>query len=277
MVTINEQLYHYMLQHLTCITDEWLAKRRQVAGSIYSSDAHVDTEALLRKQNQMTNETIATLLIEDYAIFKEKKDQWAIEVAQSRMNSGTPIYEVLYALQDAREVFWTYIEKFSKKEHQKVTIEHVLEWGRLIHKGFDDLCGAFAQHYYYIVKQRLNDQQQLIHELSAPIIPISETRAILPLIGDIDTVRAKMIVENIPHDCMELGVTQLFIDLSGVAIIDTMVAQQLFQLTSVLTLLGISAVITGIRPEIAQTSVHLGLDFSIVSTYSTLKRALTDL
>ncbi|MFD4927588.1 STAS domain-containing protein [Peribacillus butanolivorans] len=75
--------------------------------------------------------------------------------------------------------------------------------------------------------------------------------------------------------CINRNVSHLFIDLSDVTLLDTMVAHQIYQLISTLNLLGIQSTISGIRPEVAQTSIQLGLDFSHVSTHSTLKHALS--
>ncbi|MER2237059.1 MAG: STAS domain-containing protein, partial [Psychrobacillus sp.] len=72
----------------------------------------------------------------------------------------------------------------------------------------------------------------------------------------------------------ELGLDKLFIDISGVSIIDTMVANELYKFMEVLSLLGIRPYISGIRPEVAHTSVQLGLDFGKISTFSSLKQAL---
>ena len=80
--------------------------------------------------------------------------------------------------------------------------------------------------------------------------------------------------EFVPKRCVELDITHLFIDLSGVSLIDTMVANHFYQLMQVLDLLGIESTLTGIRPEIAQTSVQLGLDFSKINTYSSLQLAI---
>ena len=83
-----------------------------------------------------------------------------------------------------------------------------------------------------------------------------------------------MILENTLHQCSEKRITQLYIDLSGVAMIDTMVAQQLFTLIESLGMLGVKATLSGIRPEIAQTAVQLGLSFSNLSIRSSLAEAI---
>ncbi|BBP89712.1 hypothetical protein BsIDN1_33300 [Bacillus safensis] len=97
----------------------------------------------------------------------------------------------------------------------------------------------------------------------------------MPLVGDIDTARAKIILENTLNQCSQKGVQQhLCIDLSGVVMIDTMVAHQIFDLVTSLRLIGVETTISGIRPEIAQTAVQLGLPFNEFRTASSLAHAL---
>lgn len=96
----------------------------------------------------------------------------------------------------------------------------------------------------------------------------------MPLVGDIDTARAKIILENTLKQCSQKGVQHLCIDLSGVVIIDTMVAQQIFDLVTSLRLIGVETTISGIRPEIAQTAVQLGLPFNEFRTAASLAHAL---
>lgn len=115
----------------------------------------------------------------------------------------------------------------------------------------------------------------MIQELSSPVIALDNKRALLPLIGDIDTTRAKFILEHTLEQCGEKGIHHLFIDLSGVVMIDTHVAHQIFNLIKSLSLIGVKTTLSGIRPEIAQTTVQFGISFNDVSIKPTLAGALT--
>lgn len=86
--------------------------------------------------------------------------------------------------------------------------------------------------------------------------------------------RAKIILESVLEQASRLRLTHLFIDISGVPVVDTMVAYQLFKVVDSAKLLGIETIISGIRPEIAQTVVKLGIDFSKVNTEHSLAKAL---
>ncbi|MGG0643471.1 STAS domain-containing protein [Sporosarcina gallistercoris] len=272
----NKELNRYLMDNITVITDEWLALRDSGQKSIYSSDAGSAAEQTLREQNNRTNRTIASSLLGPSGNFEEQKEEWAELVAKSRIASNTSIAEVVDALSRVRKVFWRQVERFVGQQTETVPVAVVLQWGETIHLAFDKLLTAFSAMYFKLMTTRLNAQQSLIDELSSPIIKINKNIGILPLVGDIDTERAKMILEVVPAKCMETDIIKLFIDLSGVSIIDTMVANQLFEVIQVLNLLGIQSTITGIRPEIAQTSIQLGLDFSMIDTHSSLQQALKD-
>ncbi|MFP3729131.1 STAS domain-containing protein, partial [Priestia filamentosa] len=123
-------------------------------------------------------------------------------------------------------------------------------------------------------ESRLKAQQEMINELSSPIISLTKHVALLPLVGDIDTARAKFILDSTLTQCTEREIHHLLVDLSGVVMIDTMVAQQLFQLIETLNLIGVTSTFSGIRPEIAQTAVQLGINFNRVSIVSTLEQAV---
>jgi rsbT co-antagonist protein RsbR len=99
---------------------------------------------------------------------------------------------------------------------------------------------------------------------------------LLPLIGEIDTTRARFIVENTLQHCIDKDISHLLIDLSGVLIIDTMVAQQIFQLVETLSLIGVKSTLSGIRPEIAMTAVQLGLSFESITIKSNLAQAISE-
>lgn len=274
MVGINQMLYEFLQEHIDDITEEWLSYRVETKGSVYSISAGEKSEKSLREQNRLTNLTIASSLLEDKEIFEENKKNWALLVAQSRIHTRTPIYEVQEALGKVRLAYWSWIEKFVEQNGEKVLRTDILHWGIAIHMAFDALMVEFSKRYDELMNTRLSAQQMLIEELNAPIIKLNETIGVLPIIGEIDTTRVQSIADYVPQKSVELGVSHLFIDLSGVSLIDTMVANHLYQMTQMLDLLGIKSSLTGIRPEIAQTSVQLGLDFSRISTYGSLQLAL---
>lgn len=111
-------------------------------------------------------------------------------------------------------------------------------------------------------------------ELSVPVIQVTQEMGIIPLVGDIDTRRSLELMEKALSSVSKLGLSHIFIDLSGVPIIDTMVANHLFRVVDALKLVGVETILSGIRPEIAQTMVQLGLFKHNTITYSSLHKAI---
>lgn len=119
------------------------------------------------------------------------------------------------------------------------------------------------------------ETQKEFARLSAPVVPIKDGIAILPLIGAIDSFRANHILENVVPELSELKLKYLIIDFSGILNIDLEVAHNFVQIQGVLKLIGIDTLVTGIRPELAQTVVHAGMDkMTTITSFAHVKQAL---
>lgn len=117
-------------------------------------------------------------------------------------------------------------------------------------------------------------QRNALKELSAPLIPVFEGISVMPLVGTIDTERAKLIMENLLEGTIEHGAQVVLIDITGVPVVDTMVAHHIIQAAEAVRLVGSKCILVGIRPEIAQTIVNLGIDLGAFPTRSTLKKGI---
>ncbi|MGG3178084.1 STAS domain-containing protein [Priestia megaterium] len=138
----------------------------------------------------------------------------------------------------------------------------------------DDAIHYVSQSYFNNYKNNIRSARYAIDELSVPIVRMTETVGILPLVGDLDTQRAQVLIENALAKSREYQLGWLIIDLSAVPIIDTMVADQLFKVIRGLQLIGVDVVLSGIRSEIAQTMVDLGIKIDNVKTFASLHQAV---
>jgi PAS domain S-box-containing protein len=114
-------------------------------------------------------------------------------------------------------------------------------------------------------------QQALLQELSTPLIPISDEVVVMPLIGSVDTLRAQNVMGTLLHGVEKSRARTAILDITGVPVVDTQVANTLIQSAQAVQLLGAEVVLTGIGPEIAQTLVGLGVELPGVVTRSTLQ------
>ena len=111
-------------------------------------------------------------------------------------------------------------------------------------------------------------------EISTPVIRVWDGIVALPIIGTLDSSRTQVVMENLLQGIVETGSSIAILDISGVPTVDSLVAQNLIKTVSATRLMGAECIISGIRPEIAQTVVHLGIDLSNIITKSTLASAL---
>ncbi len=117
-------------------------------------------------------------------------------------------------------------------------------------------------------------QKIALQELSAPLIPVFEGITVMPLVGTIDTERAKQIMENLLNGVVKHRSEVVLIDITGVPVVDTMVAHHIIQAADAVRLVGAKCMLVGIRPEIAQTIVNLGIDLNQFTTKNTLKKGI---
>jgi rsbT co-antagonist protein RsbR len=129
-----------------------------------------------------------------------------------------------------------------------------------------DQLGLFTTEAYQKTRETLIvRQQQEIAELSTPVIKLWEGILALPLIGTLDSQRTQVVMENLLEPIVAQGATMAIIDITGVPTVDTLTAQHLLKTVAAARLMGADCIISGIRPQIAQTMVHLGVELSVVS------------
>ncbi len=117
-------------------------------------------------------------------------------------------------------------------------------------------------------------QTDEITEISTPVIRVWDGILALPIIGTLDSSRTQVVMESLLQEIVESGSSIAILDISGVPAVDSLVAQHLIKTVSATRLMGAECIISGIRPEIAQTVVHLGIDLSHVTTKASLASAL---
>jgi len=116
-------------------------------------------------------------------------------------------------------------------------------------------------------------QQEELLELSTPVVRLWENVLALPLIGTLDSARTQVVMQNLLDAIVETRSDYAIIDITGVPVVDTLVAQHLLKTVAAARLMGADCLISGIRPQIAQTIIHLGVDLSNVTTKATLADA----
>ncbi|MGE5178587.1 MAG: STAS domain-containing protein [Bacteroidota bacterium] len=137
-----------------------------------------------------------------------------------------------------------------------------------------DQLGLYTSEFHQKSREEtIRRQEAEMVELSTPVVELWEGILALPVIGTLDSGRAQVVMENLLQKIVETGSSYAIIDITGVPTVDTLVAQHLLKTISAARLMGAECIISGIRPQIAQTIVHLGVELQGVATKSTLADA----
>ncbi len=137
----------------------------------------------------------------------------------------------------------------------------------------DKLALLTTEFYQHGREEVINRQQRELLELSTPVVKLWEGILALPLIGTLDSERTQIVMESLLQQIVETGAAIAIIDITGVPTVDTLVAQHLLKTVAAGRLMGADCIISGIRPQIAATIVHLGVDLSAVTTKASLADA----
>jgi rsbT co-antagonist protein RsbR len=139
-----------------------------------------------------------------------------------------------------------------------------------------DRLGLLTSEAYLRTREEvIRRQQDELIELSTPVVQLLDGVVAMPLIGTLDSHRTQVVMESLLERIVESDSTIAILDITGVPTVDTLVAQHLLRTVAAARLMGADCIISGIRPQIAQTIVHLGLDLSDVVTKASLADALT--
>jgi rsbT co-antagonist protein RsbR len=189
------------------------------------------------------------------------------DISRSRAVQGfTPSETATFVLSFKRPV----IAKLQKetKDAQSLWIE-TWKFNELL-----DKLGLFTTEVFLKSREEIiNRQQQDMLELSTPVVRLWEGILALPLIGTLDSARTQVVMESLLKKIVETNSQVAIIDITGVPTVDTLVAQHLIKTVTAARLMGADCIISGIRPQIAQTIVHLGVNLSDVTTKSSMADA----
>ncbi|MFS0907632.1 STAS domain-containing protein [Priestia aryabhattai] len=273
------------MDNLHFLGEKILEKRYEIAQMV-----HTNRLADLKdvKDINLTNEEIIDLRANFISYFGRalmgKIDQktifdqivkWAKESGEFTSNLGISLSEALEDTTYYRKFIWEVLKE--EISDHNIPTETIFELITIIDPLLDKAVFVFSLTYVNIHQETLKKAKSAFLELSVPVVPVTKGIAILPLIGEVDTERATLLLEETLKKANVLKLSHLLFDLSGVMIVDTMVAQQIFYIVDALRLLGVKTMLIGIRPEVAQTMIHLGINFSEITVKANLEQALLSL
>lgn len=179
-------------------------------------------------------------------------------------------------VQAIRRTLWEFLQNYNKLTNNAV-IDDFFSLEKQINSQIDQFLNVFFINYSKYKDSLIMAQRQLVENLSVPIIPITPTICILPLIGSVDTIRTNIIEEKILMEVGKLHIQTLIIDLSGIAEMENEVIDHLLKIIAGTSMMGCHTVITGLRAEVVRKMIRLGITFDTnTKTLGTLQQALNE-
>ncbi|WP_050182178.1 STAS domain-containing protein [Domibacillus robiginosus] len=259
---MRKKIFQYVQSHNDDILNEWIELMRVEA----------DERAVQAMSDHMfvkTSSEFIQLVMSNFSDSEEKFQERAVDFSEKIVRLGWP----LAMITDGLRVFSKIVEK-GMKESGEITLEDYIEFTTEINSWIFPMYKTITEAYTTSWERTVSLQKIALQELSAPLIPVFEKISVMPLVGTIDTERAKQIMENLLEGVVSHRAEVVLIDITGVPVVDTMVAHHIIQAAEAVRLVGAKCTIVGIRPEIAQTIVNLGINLEDVTTTSTMKKGV---
>ncbi|MBE3571314.1 MAG: STAS domain-containing protein [Bacillales bacterium] len=255
---MNKEIVDYIQTNKDAILKEWIEETKKQSDErlLKVVSDHVFTG---------TSREFIDLIISNIRDSNEEFTAKLSDFAERVVRLGWPLTFATKGLQTfGKIVFEGMVEKGIVKKEKHFEFDNWLSPMR------DEIVNIYASTW----ERTVSLQKIALQELSAPVIPVFEGITIMPLIGTIDTERAKQIMENLLSGVVKHRSEVVLIDITGVPVVDTMVAHHIIQAADAVRLLGAKCMIVGIRPEIAQTIVNLGIDLNQITTKNTLRKGM---
>ena len=268
------ELARFLNENLNFYTKEWIQ-------FLQKNKSHIIN--LIKKNGffeliEEAGEPIMLLIAENFLTEDKERivaagSEWGARSAKTDF----PMHFAWEAFQSSRGIVWSAIKSFYSESNQTLTIGEFFELERYVNDIIDLYIDSYTALFVNHKEELLKSHRETVDELTVPIIPITDKICILPVVGNVDSYRAKKIRERTLQRVKELKAKQLIIDISGVPFIDTAVVNHLFKIVNGIKLLGCSTTLTGISPEIADTMIELGIEIgSELKTKSDLQQALQE-
>lgn len=266
MAEQKSQLSALLRKHEEKIFSEWSAEQSRIGSSkISMSELKAQCQDFLRLFNEAMNTSTSETI--DSSSWEPAKRMLA-DISKSRGIQGfSPSETAMFIFSLRRPLFNFLRQEFSQSPQDFA--EATWKITTIL-----DQLGLYTMETYQKTRDEIiTRQQEDMLELSTPVVKLWEGILALPMIGTLDSSRTQVVMESLLQKIMETGSEIAIIDITGVPTVDTLVAQHLIKTVTAAKLMGAECIISGIRPQIAATIVHLGVDLGGVATKASLADA----
>ena len=256
-----QELVDYIHKNQNDLLEKWMVTMKDQADERL---VRVVSDQVFTRTSREFVDLLISNLVKDHD-FSMKLEDFAAKV----IRLGWPLTFVTKGMQAFSRIVFD-----DMREAGIIPDEKLIEFGEAFETWMTPLYNEVVNVYTETWEKTVSLQKIALQELSAPLIPVVEKISVLPLVGTIDTERAKLIMENLLTGVVKHRAEVVLIDITGVPVVDTMVAHHIIQAAEAVRLVGAKCMLVGIRPEIAQTIVNLGINLNQIITTSTLKKGI---
>lgn len=260
---MDQKLRRFVESNQDELAEKWLATVSDI------TDAQ-QLDALSVEAMDRYNQDFYDVILSRIQRPKDEQTKLMHDFAEKMGQLGWPLTYITRGTQIFRTILLDLLFANGEHESHAQLVKALDEWLNPIANEFIRKYMAYTSEW----EKTINAQRMALRELSAPLIPVFEKITVMPLIGTIDTERAKLIMENLLQGVIKHESQVVLIDITGVPLVDTMVAHHIIQAAEAVRLVGAKCIIVGIRPEIAQTIINLGIDLTDLPTLSTLRKGI---
>ena len=264
------------------ILEHWRANHQQIVISV-SQDIQANGGPSYKTIDQAILQDNQDKVLQLWQRYLEDENsapllEYTAKIGYARAQAQINVTETMYVVDVWRSMILDLLDRVVTDPAEHKALGRQIETG--LHEQRKTIIGAYsqvmreAQQLLAERDQALAYQGRLIQELSTPIMPIHEGILVLPLVGAIDSRRASQVMESALEKIVEYQADVMILDITGVPVVDTGVANYLLQMARAIKLLGANVVLVGIGAEIAQTIVQLGVELNDVTTRSNLQSGI---
>jgi rsbT co-antagonist protein RsbR len=252
----------------TTIVQRWIDSQLAAAGHRADRISRAEIAEQSRRFLSLLQQSVQTGSSDIYSPAWTNARQLLDELSASRVHQGFSPSETATFIFSLKEVLFEALREIPAKDVGAIAVR-LWETGSLL-----DKLGLYTTEVFQRSREQvIVRQQQALMELSTPVVTLWQGVLALPIIGTLDSARTQVVMESLLQRIVDSGASIAIIDITGVPTVDTLTAQHLLKTIAAARLMGADCIISGIRPQIAQTIVHLGVDRGTVITKATLADA----
>lgn len=259
---MNRQLSENIRANMDEIIERWQKRMKAEKGERFFE--YMPDEVVNK-----TSREFAELMTSNLVASAEVNEEKLVEFTEKIVRFGWSIKFVNKSIENFSAVSFDILD-----EKGMIDDANFRQYSRTFAGWISPLRNSIIEAYSVEWERTVSLQKIALQELSASLIPVFDKISVMPLVGTIDTERAKLIMENLLEGVVKQRAEVVLIDITGVPVVDTMVAHHIIQAADAVRLVGAKCMLVGIRPEIAQTIVALGIDLEEFITTSTLRRGM---